>query len=74
MAEERSGSLEMGAEMDYSEHERTYSFFLSAAKWGTIVCVSLLIAMAAGFFGGLGLLWGTVLFLLLCVGAFFFLR
>ncbi|VVT05739.1 aa3-type cytochrome c oxidase subunit IV [Rhizobium sp. EC-SD404] len=74
MSEEKSGPLEMGAEMDYSEHDRTYSFFLSATKWGTVFCVALLIAMAFGFFTTAGFFSATILFIILNVGAFFLLR
>ena len=45
-----TGPLETGAAMDYSEHERTYSMFVGLAKWGTLICAALLIAMAFGFF------------------------
>ncbi len=31
---------------DYAEHERTYRFFLGLAKYGTIIVVLILIAMA----------------------------
>jgi hypothetical protein len=32
--------------MDYSEHERTYSMFLSLVKWHVIVISAILILMA----------------------------
>lgn len=74
MAEHHSGPAELGAPMDYAEHEKTYSFFLSAAKFGTIFCVALLIAMAAGFFTSAGFFTALVLFILLNVAGFVFLR
>ena len=74
MSEEKSGPLEMGAEMDYAEHERTYSFFLAAAKWGSLHIAALLIAMAFGFFTTAGFFSATVLFVVLCVGGYFLLR
>ncbi|WP_099865469.1 aa3-type cytochrome c oxidase subunit IV [Pararhizobium haloflavum] len=74
MSEEKSGPLEMGAEMDYAEHEKTYSFFLGAAKWGTLFCVALLIAMAFGFFTTAGFFSATVLFILLCAGGFYLMK
>jgi hypothetical protein len=46
MAEQMNGPAETGAAMDYSEHEKTYALFLAGAKYGTIVIVALLIAMA----------------------------
>ena len=33
-------------DMDYAEHERTYALFTNLTKWGTIVCVVILIGMA----------------------------
>ena len=74
MAKHHSGPVEMGAPMDYAEHEKTYNYFLSATKYGTMFCVALLIAMAAGFFTTMGLIGSVVLFILLNVAGFFFLR
>ncbi len=74
MDNHHSGPVETGATMDYAEHEKTYEKFLAAAKWGTIHVVALMIAMAAGFFGGIGLLGGLVVFLVLSVAGIFLLR
>ena len=41
-----TGPVEMGASMDYAEHERTYGLFLTLAKYASLVCVALLSAMA----------------------------
>ncbi|MCO6391883.1 aa3-type cytochrome c oxidase subunit IV [Aliihoeflea aestuarii] len=73
MAEEHhSGALEMGAEMDYAEHEKTYNFFLDFTKYVSIMVVALLIAMAFGFFTTAGFISSFILFLLICgLGAFF---
>ena len=66
------GPLELGAEMDYREHEKTYALFLTLTKYTTIGVVSLLIAMAFGFFTSAGFLSATILFLLLsAVGTYF---
>jgi len=67
-----AGPVETGAQMDYREHEHTYRLFLSIAKYGTLVCAALLIAMAFGFFvSSAGFFSATVLFLVVCaVGAF----
>jgi hypothetical protein len=74
MDNNHSGPIETGAPMDYAEHEKTYEKFLVAAKWGSILLVALLIAMAAGFFGGVGILGGLVVFLVLAVAGVFMLR
>ncbi|ACO02751.1 aa3-type cytochrome c oxidase subunit IV [Brucella melitensis] len=63
---------ELGAPMDYAEHEKTYAGFASLVKWATVVLVALMIAMAFGFFAG-GFFSATVLFVLVCVVAWFLL-
>lgn len=66
-----SGPVEVGAEMDYAEHEKTYNGFLALAKYGTIVCVALMIAMAFSFYTPAGWFSGIILFLLIvAIGAF----
>lgn len=57
------GPVELGAPMDYYEHDKTYSGFLALAKYGTLACVALMIAMAFGFFVG-GLVSGLIVFAL----------
>lgn len=61
---QNTGPLEVGASMDYSEHDKTYGRFLGLAKWGTVVCVGLMAAMAFGFFVG-GFFSGALLFVLI---------
>jgi len=69
-----AGPVEMGAEMDYPEHEKTYALFLGVVKWGTLATVALLAAMAFGFFTSAGFISATVLFVLIMVVAGFLLR
>jgi hypothetical protein len=69
-----TGPVETGAEMDYAEHEKTYNAFLALAKYGSLVCAALLIAMAFGFFGGGGFISSTILFLLICAVGGYLLR
>lgn len=57
-----TGPVETGAQMDYSEHEKTYKMFVQLAKYGSLVCVALLVAMAFGFFTNAGFFSSTVLF------------
>ena len=65
-----AGPVELGAKMDYAEHERTYSGFIALAKYGSLFCAALLVAMAFGFFVG-GFLSGFILFILiLAVGGY----
>jgi len=61
-----SAPVDMGADMDYREHERTYVLFLALAKYGGLFCVAILIAMAFGFFTSAGFISATVLFLIVC--------
>lgn len=74
MDNHHSGPVETGASMDYAEHEKTYGMFIAGAKWGTMVLAVLLIAMAAGFFGGMGFIGSLVLFIILTVAGVFLLR
>lgn len=67
-----NSSLELGAAMDYPEHEQTYNGFVTLVKWGTTVLVSLMIAMAFGFFVG-GFISGTIVFFLVMLAAWFIL-
>lgn len=59
--------------MDYPEHERTYDGFLLVTKWSVIFLVALMLGMAFGFFGGGGLVGGTLVLIALCVIAWFLL-
>lgn len=63
------GPLEVGAQMDYVEHELTYGRFVTLAKWGTIACIALMAAMAFGFFVG-GFFSGGLLFVLILVAGY----
>lgn len=65
MSDHETGPVELGASMDYPEHEKTYNLFLNGAKYGTMSIVALLISMAAGFFGGFGFFPALILFLIL---------
>lgn len=69
MAEQMSGPVETGAEMDYSEHDKTYAMFLAGAKYGTIVIIALLIAMAIFFFTSAGGFASILAFIVLSIGA-----
>ena len=68
------GPVEMGAKMDYAEHERTYALFVGLAKWGVLVCAALMVAMAFGFFTTAGFFSATVLFALIVIVGGFLLR
>ena len=59
-----AGPVELGAQMDYAEHDRTYKGFLGLAKYGSLFCAAILIAMAFGFFVG-GFFSATILFILI---------
>ena len=69
-----TGSLELGAKMDYSEHDKTYSRFLMLAKYGALFCAALLIAMAFGFFTSAGFFSGVILLVLICAVGGYILR
>lgn len=70
-----TGPVETGAQMDYPEHEKTYSAFVALAKYGSLFCAALLIAMAFGFFvSSAGFFSATILLVLICVVGWFILR
>lgn len=73
MAEHHSGPVELGASMDYAEHDKTYHGFLFAAKYGTMAIAVLLICMAVGFFSGAGFIFSTLLFIVLTALGFYLL-
>lgn len=75
MAETTSNEpIELGEEMDYQEHEKTYDLFLGLTKYVTLAVVALLVSMAFGFFTAAGFISATVLFILICVVGAYFLR
>ena len=66
--------LELGADMDYGEHRRTYQMFMEATKYGSVVVIALLIAMAVGFFMSGGFIGGIVVFFGAILAGFVFFR
>ncbi|RWF94166.1 MAG: aa3-type cytochrome c oxidase subunit IV [Mesorhizobium sp.] len=68
-----TGPVELGAQMDYAEHDRTYNAFLALAKYGSLVCPAILLAMAFGFFAG-GFFSATILFIVIMAVGYFILR
>lgn len=69
-----AGPVETGAAMDYEEHDRTYALFIALAKYGSLVCAALLIAMAFGFFTSAGFFSSLVLFALITAVGGYILR
>jgi hypothetical protein len=69
-----SGPVETGAAMDYSEHDKTYHTFLAMAKYGSLFCVALLVAMAFGFYTTAGFFSSVILFLIICAVGGYLLR
>lgn len=68
------GPIELGAKMNYAEHDATYARFLMLAKYGSLICAALLLAMAFGFFTTAGFFSATVLFILIVAAGAFLLR
>jgi hypothetical protein len=73
MAEHHSGPVEVGASMDYAEHDKTYNGFLFAAKYGTMTIGILMICMAVGFFSSAGFIFSLLLFIVLTALGFYLL-
>ncbi len=74
MSEHHTGPVEVGAEMNYAEHEKTYNGFLAMARYGTMLLCVLMLAMVAGFFASAGLFGGLIVFLVLSAAGFILLR
>ncbi|XUY26340.1 aa3-type cytochrome c oxidase subunit IV [Agrobacterium sp. rho-8.1] len=70
MSEHHTGPLEVGAPMNYSEHEKTYNGFLTASKYGTMMVCVLMLAMAVGFFTTGGFFGGLLVFVILTAAGF----
>jgi hypothetical protein len=68
-----TGPVELGAKMDYAEHDRTYAGFLMLAKYGSLICLAALLSMAFGFFAG-GFFSAVILFVLILAAGAFILR
>jgi F0F1-type ATP synthase assembly protein I len=73
MSEHHSGPVEVGAEMDYAEHDKTYAGFINAAKYGSMMIAVLLICMAVGSFTSAGFIFSVLLFIVLTLAGFFVL-
>lgn len=74
MAEHPSGPSEVGAPMDYSEHEKTYDIFIAGAKYGSLAIIALLIFMAVFFFTNAGVIASGLVFLIVCALGAYILR
>lgn len=74
MSEHHTGPAEIGAEMDYAEHEKTYNLFIAGTKYGSAILAALMIAMAAGFFSAAGFLGGIAIFIVLSIAGVFMMR
>lgn len=64
-----SGPADLGAPMDYAEHERTYAGFVQMTTVGVFAGVITLIALAIFSFGGGAGFWAGTLLLLLMLAA-----
>lgn len=68
-----AGPVELGAQMDYAEHEKTYSLFTALTKYCALACAAILIGMAFGSFAG-GAVSGFIVFLLAFIVGAYILR
>ncbi len=63
-----SGSAELGAPMDYPEHERTYAGFVALTKISILATAIAMVALAIFSFGGAWGFWlGTLLVILMLI-------
>jgi len=63
-----SGPAELGAPMDYAEHERTFASFVSLTKITILACLNIVIALTLFAFGSGGFWLGVLLIVLMAVG------
>ena len=68
------GPIELGAKMDYAEHDATYARFLMLSKYVALFCAALLLSMAFGFFTSAGFFSATILLILIVAICFYLLR
>lgn len=62
------------AEMDYPEHEKTYSLFIALFKWGSLGIIALLLGMMVGLIMGSGVIASVLTFAVALVIGYFALR
>jgi hypothetical protein len=65
---------ELGAEMDYPQHEKSYRLFVNLAKYGTLHVIAILIAMALAFFANFGFFSALITFILISAIGIYLLR
>ena len=64
-----SGPAELGAPMDYAEHERTFRGFVALTKIAILATIDTVLALALFAYGGGAGFWlGILLLLLMTVG------
>ena len=64
-----SGTAELGAPMDYPEHERTYDGFLTLTKLTVLAAIITMVSLILFAFGGGAGFWLGVLMLILMAAA-----
>lgn len=65
-----TGPAELGAEMDYAEHERTYTGFIALTKLSIVSTIDILFSLVLYAFGGSwGFLLGTVVLIATMIAA-----
>ena len=69
-----TGPVETGAQMNYPEHQKTYKNFITPAKYVSLVCFALLVAMSFGFFTNAGFFAAALFFFVIVGGLGYLLR
>jgi hypothetical protein len=64
-----SGPAELGAPMDYAEHERTFAGFVALTKILILATINVLIALTLFAFGAGGFWLGVLLIALMTIGS-----
>lgn len=63
-----SGTAELGAPMDYAEHERTFNGFVTLTKLAVLAAVDVIIALTLFAFGSGGFWLGVLTIILALAG------
>lgn len=63
-----SGPVELGAEMDYAEHERTFAGFVALTKIGILATIAIIQALVLFGIAANGFWLGVLMIVLMFVG------
>jgi Bacterial aa3 type cytochrome c oxidase subunit IV len=69
-----AGPVELGAQMDYGEHDKSYRLFVTLAKYCSLVVAAIMISLAFLFVAHGSIFASAVLFIVICAVGYYLLR